>query len=492
MPLKDGLSVFVSSTSQDLDSYRAVASQVILARGWTPIMNEYWGAMPTPVLESCYEKLKKADVMLLIVAYRRGCVPTVEQGGDGVKSVTAWELDFARKHKIDVLPLLASDTWPGKLFEQDQAGRDWVNAFRADLNQPAVFFDYEPEVVGVKEAEQLPLFRSKVGQVLLEYRDWLIEQEKNRQNGQAGDTDAQKPDYFDRAYRGILDGTAIPFVGSGVYSGALSIPALAKSLGVNIGDSEECLATAAEYRERYLGTREDFLKELHRILEERMLQTTSPPPVFDMLLNAKAPPLIISATCDLILERYLEQKGKKYMLVCHVVRSFDNEYDGKILVFRGKDSHEFCVADKITLQDADYVIYKPLGSPLLHDLLDPNLGIDTVVMTESDHLLLLGRLEHELTQIPTAMVRLLQRRPLLFMGYGLDVWHYRLVMQVFQLVQARGSRPRPIAVRQPTSPMEALAWSRLDADLVPLRPDDFAARVQQSLAKEVEAVTHVG
>ena len=477
MPSGRELSVFVSSTSQDLDSYRAVAGQVILARGWLPIMNEYWGAMASPVLESCYEKIKQAKLMLLIVAFRRGCVPAVEQGGNGVDSVTAWELNFARKNEIPVLIMLASDTWPGMLFEQDQAARDWVTKFRGGLNQPAAFFDFEPEVAGVKDSEKLPLFRSKVGQVLLDYLEKLP---------QAGELD-----YFDRGCRGIIDGTSIPFVGSGVYDGALSIQSLAKRLGMDIGEDEECLATAAEYRERYLGSREDFLAELHRILEERMLQTTSPPPLYDLLLNAKPPPLIVSATCDLVLERYLEQKGKNYILICHVVRSRDNENDGKILVFHGRDRHEFCVADKIPLQAADYVIYKPLGSPLLHDLLDPDLETDTVVLTESDHLLLLGRLEHELTQIPTAFTRLLQRRPLLFIGYGLDVWHYRLVMQVFQLVQAQGTRPRPIAVRQPASPMEELAWNRLNADVIRLHPNEFATRVLGSLSPGKEALPHV-
>ena len=211
-----------------------------------------------------------------------------------------------------------------------------------------------------------------------------------------------------------------------------------------------------------------------------MAELSAPPPIYSLLLSAKPPPLIVSSTCDLVLERYLEEKGKDYILVCHIVRSRDHENDGKILVFRGRD-HEFCVADKIPLQGADFIIYKPLGSPMLHDLLDPDLEIDTVVITESDHLLLLGRLEHELTQIPTAFCRLLQRRPLLFAGYGLDVWHYRLVMQVFQLVQAQGSRPTPMVVRQPASPMEEMAWRRLGADVLRVPPNEFAARVLESL-----------
>lgn len=486
MALNQKLSVFVSSTSDDLHTYRAVAGQVILSRGWYPIMNEYWGAMANPVLDACYEKIKVADLMLLIVAFRRGCVPTPEQGGNGVDSVTAWELDYARKNKIPVLAMQASSEWPGTLFEKDQSGRDWVEKFRTGLNLPSTFFDPEKEVVGVKETDQLPLFRAKVGEVLLSYLQDMLAREAKSPAASDG------PDYFDRACKGIVDGTSIPFVGSGVYGdGSLSALALAKALGTDAGCDEGCLATAAEYRERYLGSRLDFLEEMHGILEKRMAELSAPPPMYSLLLSAKPPPLIVSSTCDLVLERYLEEKGKDYILVCHIVRSRDHENDGKILVFRGKN-HEFCVADKIPLQGADYIIYKPLGSPMLHDRLDPDLEIDTVVITESDHLLLLGRLEHELTQIPTAFCRLLQRRPLLFAGYGLDVWHYRLVMQVFQLVQAQGSRPTPMVVRQPASPMEEMAWRRLGADVLRVPPNEFAARVLENLSPMKDAPAHVG
>ena len=177
------------------------------------------------------------------------------------------------------------------------------------------------------------------------------------------------------------------------------------------------------------------------------------------------------------------------MLVCHVVRSRNKEQDGKILVFRGQKP-EFCVADKIETKGYDYVIYKPLGSPLLHGLVDPDLEIDTVVMTETDHLILLGRLEHELTQIPTAFSRLLQRRSLLFAGYSLDVWQYRLVMQVFELLRAQGGRPTSMAVREPTTTMEELAWTRLGTDLIRRRPDEFANRVLNNIAQVPKVSAH--
>ncbi|MBV8113659.1 MAG: DUF4062 domain-containing protein [Silvibacterium sp.] len=488
MALNRQLSVFVSSTSEDLHSYRQVAQQVILARGWFPIMNEYWGAMSNPVVEACCKKMEKADLVLLLMAFRQGYVPTVDQGGNGADSITALEIEYARRNNIPVLGLLANkNTWPGDLYEDSQTAREWVKQFRGNLNLPAEFFDPEQPNPAAKETDQLPQFRSKVGAVLLNFQQELIAREEAKAAAAA-----EGPDFFSRACAGVVEGTIIPFMGSGVYgNGGLSARELSKALGVDACQDESCLATAAEYMERHLDSRFDFLGKLHRIIEERMAELKTPPLIYQLLLEAARPPLIVSSTCDLVLEQYLEKQGKEYTLVCHIVRSFRNENDGKLLVFDG-EKHEITVADKVRLDPNKYIIYKPLGSPLLHDRLDPDLEIDTVVMTESDHLVLLGRLEHEMTQIPTALCRHLQRRPLLFAGYGLDVWHYRLVMQVFQLVQAQGSRPTPIVVRQPASSMEEMVWHRLGADILRVSPDEFAQRVLANLSPGKNGASRAG
>lgn len=472
MATKQKLNVFVSSTSMDLQNYRAIARLAILDMGWTPVMMEHFGALPNSTVSACEQKLLECDLVLMIVAFSRGWVPTKEQGGDGVRSITACELDFARKKGIPVLALLANDAfWPGRLFENDQSARDWVKKFRAEINVPAVFFDFEQEAVNTAETG-FQAFRAKLRDILLNHKERLLEQEVK------GPENASGLDHFESARDGILAGTSIPFVGCGVYgSGPLGTEALAKALSWDSHENQVCLATAAEYRERRLRARELFLQELRRVMEEQTRALTTLPLLYSMLLEVKPPKLIISTTCDLVLERCLEEKGKTYILVCHVVRSFEGKEDGKILVFRDKKP-EICLADKIDLQGADYVIYKPLGSPLLHERTDPDAEIDTVVMTETDHLLFLSRLEHENTQIPNAFSRLLQRRPLLFAGYGLDVWQYRLVTQVFHLI---GAQARSMAVRLPASSMEELAWVGLGTDLVRLDPATFAQRALANL-----------
>src|SRR5688572_24224114 len=162
--------VFVSSTSEDLAEYRAAARLVILDVGWDPSMQEHMGASPEGTIPACRQLLEQSDVVLLMVAFRRGWIPTVDQGGTGVDSITALELAHARKRNIPVLVMLATDTWPGKLWDKGDEAVAWQEQFRAQLNQPAAFFEWEGA------AGPLPGFRAKVREVLLGQKARLLEQ----------------------------------------------------------------------------------------------------------------------------------------------------------------------------------------------------------------------------------------------------------------------------------------------------------------------------
>ena len=114
------LTVFVSSTSRDLKDYREVAKDVILSLGWHPEMMEHWGAGPVPTVNECRARLRPCDLVLMVVAFQKGWVPAADQGGDGKDSITAIEHAYALERGIPVLAMLASDTWPGYLWEKGQ------------------------------------------------------------------------------------------------------------------------------------------------------------------------------------------------------------------------------------------------------------------------------------------------------------------------------------------------------------------------------------
>jgi hypothetical protein len=468
--------VFVSSTSEDLKSYRAVARQVIGNLRWHAVMMEDFGASAAATVPACLGELANCQLMLLVVAFRKGWTPTVEQGGNGQDSVTALELAFARSRQIPVLALLASDdSWPLKLCD-GEPGLAWVKSFRSDLNLPADFFGYEDP--GGAEEKRLPAFREMVRKTLLSYQERRLAELAGAAAGRSGGLD-----YYSSARDSLLEGSCLPFVGGGIFGdGPLSVPALARALAGGKEMDTTSLATVAEYRERFVASRDRFLNELHRIVEDQS-RAAQPPPALEMLVGLEhRPPLVVATTHDQMLEDALSKAGRPFVVVTHVVRSLDGEHDGKILVMRRDAPPVFCHADGVDLDPADFVVYRPLGSPLLHDRLDPALEIDTVVITETDHLTFLGRLENQHMQVPTRFSRFLQRRPLLFLGYGLDVWHYRLVMHVFQSAGGRANGAHVMAIRQPASEMESLTWQRLGADVVQLEVNEFARRVVAPVA----------
>jgi caspase domain-containing protein/SIR2-like protein len=292
------------------------------------------------------------------------------------------------------------------------------------------------------------------------------------------------PVFFNAVDALLAEGRVIPFLGAGIFgNGPLSPFRLATALAERAGLAGQAdLATAAEYLQQLLEDREVFLQEFRTILARQSAELERNA-TYDFVLAVRRPPLVLSATYDMLLERHLEQEHVPYTLVTHVVNSRDGEHDGKIMVVRRGPSSataELCRADQLVMPADELVIYKVLGSPFLSELADPAAEVDTVVITESDHLTFVGRLENEHTRVPDAFSLPFQRSRLLFLGYSLDLWNYRMVLRVFGQGRSR-LKKKSYAVRQPTSQMEELYWQRLPSDLIKADPEQFAAQIVRGL-----------
>jgi serine/threonine protein kinase len=162
--------VFISSTSQDLASYRQAARDVVLDLGWQPVMMEhFWTEGRCGIVAACLERLGEAEVVVAIIGWQRGSVPTAERGGDGRRSYTQLELEAALTLGKPVLAFLARDTWPGGLWESAPDARVAVEALRAGLDRLAVLFDWETPDATTREP--MPMFRAKVRQELLRFKE---------------------------------------------------------------------------------------------------------------------------------------------------------------------------------------------------------------------------------------------------------------------------------------------------------------------------------
>lgn len=279
---------------------------------------------------------------------------------------------------------------------------------------------------------------------------------------------------LDSVRQRLTNQKVIPFIGTGIYGGGpLSGFALAAAMAQEaklISDEPQPLATVAEYVERQLDDRALTLARLEVLLEKGKREVGRVG-AHELMRKLKPPVLIISGTYDWVFEGALDAAGEPYVAVGHVMRAENPEDEGKILVARrGPElAAELCSASDVRLDEKkDRVIYKVMGSPYLSRMYQRS-WVDTCVLTEMDHLTFLGRVENQRRRIPSAFGTFFARCSLLFLGYGLDVWQYRLVMHLMQAINVKDV----FAVRQPVSQMETLCWECLKARIVGADPEGF-------------------
>ena len=115
------LRVFLSSTSVDLKPHRTKVREIVERLGQASVCMETFGAQPTGPLETCKQEVQRADALVVIVGHRYGWTPSTDEGGDGAKSITWWEVQWARDAGKPVYAYLVDPIapWVGER-EQDR------------------------------------------------------------------------------------------------------------------------------------------------------------------------------------------------------------------------------------------------------------------------------------------------------------------------------------------------------------------------------------
>ena len=80
-PAKQTNHIFVSSTSIDLQEYRAKVTETVLQLESVPVDMKFFGAAPEWPLAECIARAKSADALIAIVANRYGWRPTLATPG---------------------------------------------------------------------------------------------------------------------------------------------------------------------------------------------------------------------------------------------------------------------------------------------------------------------------------------------------------------------------------------------------------------------------
>lgn len=101
--------IFVASTYEDLETYRAAATRSILTSGNITDDMIFWPAQESPPLDASLREVRSCDLLILLIAHRYGAPPE----GRNV-SITELEFDEASARGIPILAFSVDPTYPGR------------------------------------------------------------------------------------------------------------------------------------------------------------------------------------------------------------------------------------------------------------------------------------------------------------------------------------------------------------------------------------------
>jgi hypothetical protein len=106
--------IFLSSTAEDLTTYRQKVSQQLRSMGLMVDQMEVFPAMGEEAVKACTERVAQADAVVAIIAHRYGWIPPAERGA-GERSITWLEVEAALRAGKEVLAFLVDPShraWP--------------------------------------------------------------------------------------------------------------------------------------------------------------------------------------------------------------------------------------------------------------------------------------------------------------------------------------------------------------------------------------------
>jgi hypothetical protein len=168
------LRVFISYTGEDLDTHAAVVADMVgrlsnnTGDNWVAIDHKAWSPSGKPSVAECMEHVAQCDILVVLVAFRYGWVPGVDEGGDGHKSITRLEVEEARRRGLEVIPLLVEEsaTWPVGDIEglKNPAAQQRLTEFKEALRQTLAGFFEEPHTLEVPTLLALTKAARRIGQ----------------------------------------------------------------------------------------------------------------------------------------------------------------------------------------------------------------------------------------------------------------------------------------------------------------------------------------
>jgi hypothetical protein len=268
-------------------------------------------------------------------------------------------------------------------------------------------------------------------------------------------------------HRRLREGKVIPFLGAGVSFGTrnpsktrwrrlnkmVSLPTAGELATYLAGESKfpesnsTELAKVAQYYEAFVGR-----KSLDDELNEIFTFDQAPASIHEYLADAAkyAPQLIVTTNYDDLTERAFTAAGQPYDVVIHMSKSSET---GRIIWREhGKAPRELKSKDLVVDASSASVIYK------IHGAIDRDDArkFAHYVITEDDYVEFLTRMA-----IPKILVQEFQKRHFLFIGYGLQDWNVRVVLNRITSLRGPGAL-KSWAIEARPKPVDKTLWRARD------------------------------
>ncbi len=326
---------------------------------------------------------------------------------------------------------------------------------------------------------------------------------------------------FDWIARDLREGNCIPFLGAGASAFPKDInakPPSARTLALELAKEsmyppyqairETAGSNDAAARERLLRATVDCenlmlvsswvehglgdRSRLDQKLREYLADEHKPLPhnsLHDLLARAaqQRPMAIITTNYDDLIELALvERKVPFDLFVVAIDRPAGEGRAQGATLFRPDGQDELKpVTGEQQLLDLDLedgrVRLKRTALFKIHGHIDRRRGgDDTFVITEEDYVSFLGRMGSGDSVIPADLVTVMQSRTLLFLGYGLRDWNFRVLLD--RLNRNRLQPKRSYVIAHDIEPAESELWSARKVVVFKADLNEFVPRLDAALA----------
>lgn len=215
-------------------------------------------------------------------------------------------------------------------------------------------------------------------------------------------------------------------------------------------------------------------------LREVFNKDFEPGPLHRYLAGLSKPMLIITTCYDDMLERAFRESGRPFDLVVSPTERKDFS-SAAVLWWKHQQSEvEIVPANQLFIDlKGTTVIYKLFGSV---DRLTNQQ--DNFVITEEDYLDFFGRMVNQ-TAIPAQFMKALTARSRLFLGYGLQDWPRRMLLNQLRsldrskMVDGEDEAPRSWAIQYRPSPLETELWNVRSIKIYDVDLNEFARGLQE-------------